>query len=129
MITPIVRYNRRNSNIDFKPFDFIEFKISCGLDPNELNEECKAGVENLERDRLRERERQARAAMSVQAEHVAAGGSSDPRHHHHSHHSHAHHHGNTHSSASLFRAPVKRSKTRSIFEEDYKIMDEQLASW
>ncbi|XP_047351283.1 AF4/FMR2 family member 4 isoform X4 [Vespa velutina] len=61
----------------------------------------------LERDRLRERERQARAAMSVQAEQAAAGGSADPRHHHHSHHSHAHHHANTHSSASLFRAPVK----------------------
>ncbi|XP_011879984.1 PREDICTED: AF4/FMR2 family member 4 isoform X2 [Vollenhovia emeryi] len=53
----------------------------------------------VERDRLRERERQARAAMSVQAEQVAAGGGPDTRHHNpNMHASHA---------PNLFRAPVR----------------------
>lgn len=64
----------------------------------------------MERDRLRERERQARAAMSVQAEQAAAGGGPDTRHHHHGHHNHAHHHVNPHAvTAPLFRAPVRVS--------------------
>ncbi|XP_051162031.1 AF4/FMR2 family member 4-like isoform X3 [Leptopilina boulardi] len=58
----------------------------------------------VERDRLRERERQARAAMSVQAEQAAAGGAPDARHGHHNHGHHADSHAAT---ASLFRAPVK----------------------
>ncbi|KOX70906.1 AF4/FMR2 family member 4 [Melipona quadrifasciata] len=66
-------------------------------------------VGGVDRDRLRERERQARAAMSVQAEQAAAGGGPDTRHHHHGHHNHAHHHVNPHAvAAPLFRAPVRR---------------------
>ncbi|XP_072756554.1 uncharacterized protein Lilli isoform X2 [Anoplolepis gracilipes] len=64
----------------------------------------------VERDRLRERERQARAAMSVQAEQAAAGGGPDTRHHHHHHHNHVHHHQpNIHvSTPNLFRGgPVR----------------------
>lgn len=64
----------------------------------------------MERDRLRERERQARAAMSVQAEQAAAGGGPDTRHHHHHHHNHVHHHHpNIHvSTPNLFRGgPVR----------------------
>lgn len=62
----------------------------------------------MERDRLRERERQARAAMSVQAEQAAAGGAPDARHgHHHGHHNHGHHADSHAATASLFRAPVK----------------------
>ncbi|XP_011158901.1 AF4/FMR2 family member lilli isoform X3 [Solenopsis invicta] len=61
----------------------------------------------VERDRLRERERQARAAMSVQAEQAAAGGGPDTRHHHHHHHNHAHHHASIHAVPNLFRAPVR----------------------
>ena len=65
---------------------------------------------SVERDRLRERDRLARAAMSVQAEQAAAGSGPDMRHHHH-HHNHAHHHSNihlsTHDALSLFRAPVR----------------------
>ncbi|KAG5319880.1 AFF4 protein, partial [Acromyrmex heyeri] len=67
-------------------------------------------VFSVERDRLRERDRLARAAMSVQAEQAAAGSGPDMRHHHH-HHNHAHHHSNIHFSTndalSLFRAPVR----------------------
>lgn len=36
---------------------------------------------SVERDRLRERDRQARVAMSVQAEQATAGGGSNTRHH------------------------------------------------
>ncbi|KAK0167508.1 hypothetical protein PV327_004898 [Microctonus hyperodae] len=59
----------------------------------------------VDRDRLRERERQARAAMSVQAEHAAAVGGPEACHTHHNHNNH----GNSHVSAaaSLFRAPVR----------------------
>ncbi|XP_043483084.1 AF4/FMR2 family member lilli-like isoform X2 [Leptopilina heterotoma] len=66
------------------------------------------GRPRVERDRLRERERQARAAMSVQAEQAAAGGAPDARHgHHHGHHNHGHHADSHAATASLFRAPVK----------------------
>ncbi|XP_074110538.1 AF4/FMR2 family member lilliputian isoform X3 [Cotesia typhae] len=61
----------------------------------------------VDRDRLRERERQARAAMSVQAEQAAAVGGPETRHPHNQ----GHHSANSHvtSSAALFRAPVKVS--------------------
>lgn len=71
---------------------------------------------SVERDRLRERERQARAAMSVQAEQAAAGGGPDTRHHHHHHHNHVHHHHpNIHvSTPNLFRGGPVRVSTFSI---------------
>lgn len=72
---------------------------------------------SVERDRLRERERQARAAMSVQAEQAAAGGGPDTRHHHHHHHNHVHHHHpNIHvSTPNLFRGGPVRVSTFSIY--------------
>lgn len=65
---------------------------------------------SVERDRLRERDRLARAAMSVQAEQAAAGSGPDTRHHHHHHNHGHHHHSNIHvSTPNLFRAPVRVS--------------------
>ncbi|XP_018367072.1 PREDICTED: AF4/FMR2 family member 4 isoform X2 [Trachymyrmex cornetzi] len=76
---------------------------------DDRNPLLKGTLSSVERDRLRERDRLARAAMSVQAEQAAAGSGPDMRHHHH-HHNHAHHHSNihlsTHDALSLFRAPV-----------------------
>lgn len=73
-------------------------------------------VYSVERDRLRERERQARAAMSVQAEQAAAGGGPDTRHHHHHHHNHVHHHHpNILSTPNLFRGGPVRVSTFSIY--------------
>ncbi|XP_015432516.1 PREDICTED: AF4/FMR2 family member 4 isoform X2 [Dufourea novaeangliae] len=75
---------------------------------DDRNPLLKGTLSSVERDRLRQRERQARAAMSVQAEQAAAGGGPDTRHHHHGHHNHAHHHANPHAiAAPLFRAPVR----------------------
>lgn len=73
---------------------------------------------SVERDRLRERDRQARAMMSVQAEQAAAGGGPDTRHHHHHHHNHVHHHhsNNIHvSTPNLFRGGPIRVSTFSIY--------------
>nr|XP_012217906.1 PREDICTED: LOW QUALITY PROTEIN: SKI/DACH domain-containing protein 1-like [Linepithema humile] len=71
---------------------------------------------SIERDRLRERDRQARAAMSVQAEQAAAGGGPDTRHHHHHHHNHVHHHHPNHhvTPPNLFRAPVRTTPDPEI---------------
>ncbi|XP_053973818.1 AF4/FMR2 family member lilli isoform X1 [Hylaeus volcanicus] len=75
---------------------------------DDRNPLLKGTLSSVDRDRLRERERQARAAMSVQAEQAAAGGGPDTRHHHHGHHNNAHHHANSHAvTAPLFRAPVR----------------------
>ncbi|XP_033334216.2 AF4/FMR2 family member lilliputian isoform X2 [Megalopta genalis] len=75
---------------------------------DDRNPLLKGTLSSVERDRLRQREREARAAMSVQAEQAAAGGGPDTRHHHHGHHNHTHHHNNPHGvAAPLFRAPVR----------------------
>ncbi|XP_018348554.1 PREDICTED: AF4/FMR2 family member 4 isoform X2 [Trachymyrmex septentrionalis] len=77
---------------------------------DDRNPLLKGTLSSVERDRLRERERLARVAMSVHAEQATAGSGPDMRHHHH-HHNHAHHHSNihlsTHDALSLFRAPVR----------------------
>ncbi|XP_011501566.1 PREDICTED: AF4/FMR2 family member 4-like [Ceratosolen solmsi marchali] len=57
---------------------------------DDRNPLLKGTLSSVDRDRLRERERQARVAMSVQAEQAAGRGASDTRHghHHHGHHNH-----------------------------------------
>ncbi|XP_031369522.1 uncharacterized protein LOC102673085 isoform X2 [Apis dorsata] len=87
---------------------------------DDRNPLLKGTLSSVERDRLRERERQARAAMSVQAEQAAAGGGPDTRHHHHGHHNHAHHHVNPHAvTAPLFRAPVRVSLRSDFYSYSF----------
>ncbi|XP_011684736.1 PREDICTED: AF4/FMR2 family member 4-like [Wasmannia auropunctata] len=81
--------------------------LSGGGYYDDRNPLLKGTLSSVERDRLRERERLARAAMSVQAEQAAAGSGPDARHHHH-HHSHArHHHSSILPPPNLFPGPVR----------------------
>ncbi|XP_033223420.1 AF4/FMR2 family member 4-like isoform X6 [Belonocnema kinseyi] len=68
---------------------------------DDRNPLLKGTLSSVEREKLRERDRQARAAMSVQAD---APDARHGHHHHHGHHNHGHH---ADPQISLFRAPVK----------------------
>lgn len=106
---PSRRWRARDTYVNFHTFSSPNVTRLRRTRIHVADEIWQFWVCSVDRDRLRERERQARAAMSIQAEQAAARGGPDVIHHHHNHH---HPNNNVqYTGMPLFGEPVKVSAT------------------